>query len=102
MPTLASLTSTRLYLECHGTGTQAGDPIEVSGVADVFAALRSSNMPLIIGSIKSNVGNSEPASGLSGLLKAVLALEHDFIPGRVDMKALKVRASKPNMPWPKA
>ncbi|KAB2572374.1 Reducing polyketide synthase rdc5 [Lasiodiplodia theobromae] len=100
-----------LYLECHGTGTQAGDPIEVSGVADVFAALRPDDMPLIIGSIKSNVGHSEPAAGLSGLLKAVLALEHDFIPGnptfetpnpKIDMKALKVRASKANIPWPKA
>lgn len=69
------------YLECHGTGTQAGDPTEVRGIGSIFAATRSADKPLIIGSIKSNIGHSEPAAGLSGLLKAVLSIENGLIPG---------------------
>ncbi|KAL1642561.1 Type I Iterative PKS [Diplodia intermedia] len=96
------------YVECHGTGTQAGDPTEVSGVSSVFANGRSE--PLIIGSIKSNVGHSEPAAGLSGLIKAILALEHDTIPGNptfvdpnpaINFDKLQVRASRTALPWPK-
>ena len=69
------------FLECHGTGTQAGDANEVSGAAAVFSATRSADRPLIIGSIKSNIGHSEPAAGLSGLMKAVMSIEKGAIPG---------------------
>ena len=69
------------YLECHGTGTLAGDPIEVSAAASVFSPTRPADTPLIIGSIKSNIGHSEPAAGVNGLLKAVLAVENGIIPG---------------------
>ena len=67
------------FLECHGTGTLAGDPIEVEGAASVFAKARGQD--LIIGSIKSNIGHSEAAAGLSGLIKASLAVENALIPG---------------------
>lgn len=69
------------YLECHGTGTQAGDPTEVRGAGSVFASTRDAEKPLIIGSIKSNVGHSEPAAGISGLMKAILSIEKGWIPG---------------------
>lgn len=69
------------FLECHGTGTQAGDANEVRGIASVFSATRSDENPLIIGSIKSNVGHAEPAAGLSGLMKAAMAIEKGVIPG---------------------
>lgn len=69
------------YLECHGTGTQAGDPIEVTGASFVFGAARSVDNPLLIGSIKGNIGHSEPAAGISGLLKAILSIENGIIPG---------------------
>lgn len=69
------------FLECHGTATQAGDANEVSGAASVFSPTRSVKTPLIIGSIKSNIGHSEPASGLSGMMKAVLSIENGVIPG---------------------
>lgn len=97
------------YLECHGTGTQAGDPLEVNGAASVFAATRPADDPLLIGSIKSNIGHSEPAAGISGLLKAILALENGFIPGnptfetpnpKIDFEALKVKASRTGRTWP--
>lgn len=58
------------FLECHGTGTQAGDANEVQGIAAVFSPTRAEDRPLILGSIKSNVGHAEPAAGLSGLMKA--------------------------------
>ncbi|EKG16355.1 Beta-ketoacyl synthase [Macrophomina phaseolina MS6] len=97
------------YLECHGTGTQAGDPTEVFGASAVFGA-DARKTPLIIGSIKSNIGHSEPAAGISGVLKAVLALEHDVIPGnptfitpspKIDFEKLQVKASRTAIPWPK-
>jgi acyl transferase domain-containing protein len=52
------------YLECHGTGTLAGDPIETKAAAAVFS--RDRELPLRIGSVKSNIGHSEPAAGISG------------------------------------
>ncbi|KAL8889243.1 MAG: hypothetical protein Q9215_003445 [Flavoplaca cf. flavocitrina] len=97
------------YLECHGTGTQAGDPTEVGGVGSVFAATRAAEKPLLIGSIKSNVGHSEPSAGISGLLKVVLAIENDLIPGtptfinpnpKIDFIGNRVRAFRTAIPWP--
>ncbi|KAI9781693.1 MAG: Type I Iterative PKS [Peltula sp. TS41687] len=97
------------YLECHGTGTKAGDPIEVAAAASVFCATRSVNQPLLIGSIKSNMGHSECAAGLSGLLKVTLAFEKGLIPGNptfvtpspaIDFDGLKVHASRATSPWP--
>ncbi|KAI9676001.1 MAG: Type I Iterative PKS [Caeruleum heppii] len=102
--------SETIYLECHGTGTQAGDPTEVAGAASVFAAKRPSEKPLIIGSIKSNIGHSEPAAGISGLLKTILILENGVIPGnptfvtpnpKIDFEALRVRATRTAIPWPR-
>ncbi|KAL8683912.1 MAG: hypothetical protein Q9186_000123 [Xanthomendoza sp. 1 TL-2023] len=98
------------YLECHGTGTQAGDPTEVGGVASVFSGSRTFDDPLIIGSVKSNIGHSEPAAGISGLLKTILSIENGIIPGtptfvtpnpKIDFQTLKVRASRTALPWPK-
>lgn len=97
------------YLECHGTGTPAGDPLEVQGVSSVFADSRALSEPLVIGSIKSNLGHSEPAAGLSGLFKAILAIEHGVIPGnptfetpnpKINFEELKIRATRTAIPWP--
>ena len=97
------------YLECHGTGTPAGDPLEVQGVSSVFADSRSASAPLIIGSIKSNLGHSEPAAGLSGLFKAILAIENGIIPGnptfespnpKINFEELRICATRTAIPWP--
>lgn len=95
------------YLECHGTGTQRGDAEEVAGIGATFAAARDS--PLLIGSIKANVGHAEPAAGLSGLIKTILSLEHGMIPGsplfinpnpKIDFSGAKVRPFRHMLPWP--
>jgi len=67
------------YVEAHGTGTPTGDPIEAASLSQFFAQRRSAEQPLTIGSIKSNIGHLEGASGVAAVLKAVLMLEHEFI-----------------------
>ncbi|WP_298965897.1 type I polyketide synthase [uncultured Methylobacterium sp.] len=66
------------FVEAHGTGTPVGDPIEAGAIGAKIGRGRSA--PLPIGSIKTNIGHTEPVSGLAGLLKASLALEHDLLP----------------------
>ncbi|KAK4223155.1 hypothetical protein QBC38DRAFT_58577 [Podospora fimiseda] len=97
------------YLECHGTGTAAGDPTEVNGAGYVFAPTRPADKPLLIGSIKSNVGHSEPSAGNSGLIKTVMAIEKGLIPGtplfinpspKIDFVGNKVKASRTSIAWP--
>lgn len=66
------------FVEAHGTGTRAGDPAEARAIGEALGRRR--DRPLPIGSIKSNIGHLEPAAGLAGVLKAMLALEHDLYP----------------------
>ncbi len=68
------------YVETHGTGTQLGDPIEVAALTRAFRASTSKSGFCPIGSIKSNLGHCDSASGVAGLIKVVLALEHGEIP----------------------
>ncbi|KAA8567237.1 hypothetical protein EYC84_010277 [Monilinia fructicola] len=68
------------YFECHGTGTYVGDPIEVAAIGRVFAPERSSEDPLLVGSVKSNLGHGEGASALASIMKVVLSLENGAIP----------------------
>ena len=82
------------YVECHGTGTPAGDPLEVEAISRVFR--RKSDNPLLIGSVKASVGHSEAVSGLSGIIKTVLALEKGRIPPTIGVKRInpKIRATE--------
>jgi len=75
------------YIEAHGTGTSAGDYAEIKAIANVFCANRKG--PLHVGSIKSNIGHLEGASGLAGLIKAVLVLEKGFIPPNPEFRLPK-------------
>ena len=67
-----------VYLEAHGTGTAVGDPIEAGAIGTVLG--RGRRAPLPIGSVKTNIGHLEPASGMAGLLKVMLALESRVLP----------------------
>ena len=73
------------FVEAHGTGTSVGDPAEAAAIGQALGQRRT--MPLPIGSVKSNIGHLEPASGLAGLLKAVLALEHRRLPASLHAAA---------------
>ncbi|KAL4957399.1 hypothetical protein BDW69DRAFT_200981 [Aspergillus filifer] len=66
------------YVECHGTGTAVGDPIEVDALSRCFAP--RPGQPVLIGSVKTNLGHSEAASGLTSIMKVVTAFEHGAIP----------------------
>ncbi|MFH8979011.1 SDR family NAD(P)-dependent oxidoreductase [Streptomyces sp. NPDC017890] len=82
------------YLEAHGTGTSLGDPIEVEAAWDVLGPGRRPGEPLLIGSVKSNIGHCESASGMASLVKSVLALHHGRIPA-----GLHFSTPNPHVPW---
>ncbi|WP_426746180.1 SDR family NAD(P)-dependent oxidoreductase [Myxococcus faecalis] len=71
------------YLEAHGTGTRLGDPIELEGIARVYGRGRGSARPLWIGSVKPNIGHTEAAAGIAGLIKAVTVLQTGEVPPAV-------------------
>ena len=85
------------YVEAHGTGTPAGDPLEASALSNVFGAGRSSSRPLFVGSVKTNIGHLEGASGLAGLIKTVLMLENNTILPNVNFE--KANPSIPLDEW---
>ncbi len=82
------------YLEAHGTGTEVGDPIEIDAVAAAYGPGRDASNPLLIGSVKTNIGHLESAAGAAGLIKTVLAMNRGVIP-----KHLHFRDPNPVMDW---
>ncbi|HTQ06405.1 MAG TPA: SDR family NAD(P)-dependent oxidoreductase [Polyangiaceae bacterium] len=82
------------YLEAHGTGTELGDPLEVQALGNVFGPGRPANQPLLLGSVKTNIGHLEGAAGVVGLIKLVLSLVHRQIP-----EHLHFRTPSPHIPW---
>lgn len=73
------------YVEAHGSGTALGDPIEVGALESVFAPDRLSDQPLLLGSVKTNIGHLAGAAGIAGLIKTVLALHHKQIPAHLNV-----------------
>ena len=97
------------YVECHGTGTALGDPIEVNALASVLGKNRAADNPLIIGSVKSNIGHLESAAGVAGLIKLVLAIQHGELPPSlhfhdpnpyISWDDIPVRVASARTPWP--
>ena len=85
------------YVEAHGTGTLVGDPIEVRALTKAFGAARARTGRVLLGSLKPNIGHTDAAAGVLGLIKAILALEHELIPARCT-SAPRTRRST----WPPA
>ncbi|MGE2835896.1 acyltransferase domain-containing protein [Mycobacterium sp. SMC-4] len=84
------------YVEAHGTGTLLGDPIEARALGTVLGRGRRPDAPLLIGSVKSNLGHTEAAAGIAGFAKAVLALQHGRVPANLDYQT-----PNPHIPFDK-
>lgn len=82
------------YLEAHGAGSELGDPIEVQAAASVYGRGREPDRPLLIGSVKPNIGHLEAAAGIASLIKVVLAMRRGVIP-----RQLNFRTPNPHVDW---
>ena len=82
------------YVEAHGTGTEVGDPIEANATGAVYGRGRDPDRPLLIGSVKTNIGHLESAAGVAGVMKVVLAMQQGVIPPH-----LHFRNPSPQMDW---
>ncbi len=97
------------YLEAHGTGTTVGDPIELNAAVAVYGRGREADHPLLVGSVKTNVGHLEAAAGVAGLIKAAMVVKSGVIPKHLhfrdpnpslDWERLPVRVTTEAMEWP--
>jgi acyl transferase domain-containing protein len=80
------------YIEAHGTGTALGDPIELDALSQVFSD-RDGAAPLVLGSVKTNMGHLESAAGIAGFIKTVLSVRHGYIPKHLNFERLTPHAS---------
>lgn len=101
------------YVECHGTGTDLGDPIEVQALKEAFQQHpsydRHARQKTILGAVKANIGHTDSAAGTAGLLKVVAMLQHQVIPGQINyrvpnpemhLEQTSFEICKENRPWP--
>ncbi len=97
------------YVEAHGTGTALGDPIELQALGAVLGAGRDPAHPLLVGSVKSNIGHLEAGAGIAGVAKVALALKHGEIPPslhfeqpnpHIPFEQLRLRVATSVTPWP--
>ena len=97
------------YVEAHGTGTSVGDPLELQALASVFGSGREAENPLFVGSVKTNFGHLESASGIAALMKTLVSMNHGLIPKHlnfndpspaIDWERLAIRVSSETTAWP--
>lgn len=79
------------YIEAHGTGTVLGDSIESKAICDVFKKRKE---PILVGSVKSNIGHLEAAAGMAGIIKVLLSMKHKQLPPSINIKQLN-----PDIDW---
>jgi len=98
-------------IEAHGTGTLLGDPIEVEALAEVLGRGDAGGNPCVLGSVKTNIGHLEGASGIAGLIKLVLSLHYEGLPRLVHfetpnpllpLEGTRFVLSAAERPWPRA
>ncbi len=98
------------YLEAHGTGTPVGDPIELHATESVYGRDREPERPLLIGSVKTNIGHLEPAAGVASLIKVMLSIRQGVIPKhlhfreptpQVDWEQMPLRVTSASTEWPR-
>ncbi|HEX6353258.1 SDR family NAD(P)-dependent oxidoreductase [Actinophytocola sp.] len=97
------------YVELHGTGTRRGDPVEAAALGAAVGRHRPAGDPLLVGSVKTNIGHLEAAAGIAGLCKVVLALRHGELPAslnyvtpnpEIPLDELNLRVTAECTPWP--
>src|SRR5271166_1010620 len=81
------------YIEAHGTGTALGDPIELEALSQVFSD-RNGSAPLVLGSVKTNLGHLESAAGIAGFMKTILSVRYGYIPKHLNFERLTPHASE--------
>jgi acyl transferase domain-containing protein len=86
------------YVEAHGTGTRLGDPIEVHALGEVLGEGRPAGRPCALGSVKSNLGHTEAAAGVAGLIKAALAVHHRLLPPSLHCGEMNPLIERPGFP----
>ncbi len=98
------------YVELHGTGTALGDPIEASALGEVYGKGRPGDQPVLVGSVKTNIGHLEAAAGIAGLIKAALCVYHQEIPPslnfetpnpHIDFERHRLEVVKQRRAWPR-
>ncbi|KAJ5185393.1 Acyl transferase/acyl hydrolase/lysophospholipase [Penicillium cf. griseofulvum] len=98
------------FVEAHGTGTKVGDPLEATALNAVFGKGRTPRQPLLVGSVKSNIGHTEGTSGIVSVIKTALGLERGFVPpncnfemanDEIPMGKWNMKVPKKLTPWPR-
>lgn len=99
------------YIETHGTGTPLGDPIEIESIKKVMLQERAQDNPLLLGSVKTNIGHLESAAGIAGFIKTVLAIYYEEIPAHlnfrklnphINLKNVPIKITSEPVPWPRS
>ncbi len=97
------------YLEAHGTGTELGDSIELRALSSVYGKGRQPERPLLLGSVKTNIGHAEWASGMASIIKAIMSMQKGVIPAHLhfnqpnpnfDWEKMPVQITSEKMAWP--
>ncbi|MGG3571970.1 type I polyketide synthase [Bacillus gobiensis] len=97
------------YIEAHGTGTPVGDPIEAKAIGKVYSQGRLNGQKTLIGSVKTNIGHTEAAAGIAGVIKTVMSMKNNLIPKHlhmnkvnpdIDFEELGLKVPLENTPWP--